>query len=235
MRRIRRCRSNVSNAAVTVLRETFKQPARVRVEGSMEPDARMPWCIASLKIVPICACSGILAVLSIRIGNENKVRRRKVVLFLLKVDLSTGCHFDLSCVGGDYMISGGNVTVMISDMDVAVAFYTEVLGLKLTNRFGNHWATVQAGKSLVIGLHPASPKHPAPGTRGSMLIGIEIDERIEDVVERMQRKGVRFTGPIIKDGPGCFADFVDPDGNPLYLWEMSLPGTADPTLTHASA
>ena len=133
------------------------------------------------------------------------------------------------------MISGGNVTVMVSDMDAAVAFYTEVLGLKLTNRFGNHWATVQAGQSLVIGLHPASPKRPAPGTKGSMLIGIEIDERIEDVIEKMQRKGVRFTGPIIKDAPGCFVDFVDPDGNSLYLWETSLPGTTDPTLAHASA
>ena len=39
-------------------------------------------------------------------------------------------------------------------MDNAIRFYTEVLGLKLTNRFGNNWATVQAGKTLVIGLHP---------------------------------------------------------------------------------
>ena len=49
------------------------------------------------------------------------------------------------------MISGGNATVFVSDMDRAVRFYTEVLGLKLTNRFGNHWATVEAGKGLTIG------------------------------------------------------------------------------------
>jgi hypothetical protein len=65
-----------------------------------------------------------------------------------------------------------------------------VLGLKLTNRFGDHWATVDAGKGLVIGLHPASAKFPAPGTKGGMMIGLEIDEPIED-----------------------------PDGNPFYLWE----------------
>jgi catechol 2,3-dioxygenase-like lactoylglutathione lyase family enzyme len=46
------------------------------------------------------------------------------------------------------MISGGNATVYVSNMDNAIRFYTEVLGLKLTNRFGNHWATVQAGKTL---------------------------------------------------------------------------------------
>src|SRR5438045_8658809 len=115
------------------------------------------------------------------------------------------------------MISGGNVTVLVSDMDAAVDFYKNVLGLKLTNRFGNHWATVDAGKGLVIGLHPASAKHPAPGTRGGMMIGLEIDEPIDAVVDRLQRKGVHFKGQIVEDKPGFFADFEDPDGNPLYL------------------
>ncbi|MCU1262991.1 MAG: hypothetical protein JWO80_5876 [Bryobacterales bacterium] len=36
------------------------------------------------------------------------------------------------------MISGGNATVFVSNMDRAVEFYTGVLGLKLTNRFGDH-------------------------------------------------------------------------------------------------
>ena len=54
------------------------------------------------------------------------------------------------------MITGGTATIYVSNMDNAIRFYTEVLGLKLTNRFANHWATVQAGKTLVIGLHPWS-------------------------------------------------------------------------------
>jgi catechol 2,3-dioxygenase-like lactoylglutathione lyase family enzyme len=32
------------------------------------------------------------------------------------------------------MISGGNATVFVSNMDAAVHFYTDVLGLKLTDR-----------------------------------------------------------------------------------------------------
>src|SRR5829696_1953284 len=100
------------------------------------------------------------------------------------------------------MIAGGNVTVFVSDMDASVDFYTNVLGMKLTNRFANHWATVDAGKGLVIGLHPASPKFPAPGVRGGMMIGLEIDEPIDAVVERLQRRGVRFSGPIIRDESG---------------------------------
>ena len=87
------------------------------------------------------------------------------------------------------MISGGNATVYVSDMDAAVRFYSDTLGMKLTNRFGDHWATVEAGKSLTIGLHPASPDYPAPGTKGSVMLGLEIDEPIETVVARLKEKG----------------------------------------------
>ncbi len=120
------------------------------------------------------------------------------------------------------MISGGNVTVMVSNMDASVRFYTEVLGMKLTNRFGDHWATVDAGRGLTIGLHPASHKYPAPGTKGGTLIGLEIDEPIQQVVDRLRGKGVRFLSPIVNDpGAGSFADLEDPDGNWIYLGETN--------------
>jgi catechol 2,3-dioxygenase-like lactoylglutathione lyase family enzyme len=123
------------------------------------------------------------------------------------------------------MISGGNVTVMISNMDASVRFYTEVLGLKLANRYGDHWATVDGGQGLSIGLHPASPKHPAPGSKGGLLIGLEIDEPIQGAVADLKAKGVRFSGPIVNDaGAGFFAYFEDPDGNSLYLWETNPAG-----------
>ena len=42
------------------------------------------------------------------------------------------------------MYSSGNVTVYVSNMDRAVKFYSETLGLKLAYRFGDHWASVEA-------------------------------------------------------------------------------------------
>ena len=117
------------------------------------------------------------------------------------------------------MISGGNATVFVSNMDAAVRFYSQVLGLKLTNRFGDHWATVEAGKGLTIGLHPASSKYPAPGTKGGMMLGLEIDEPMEQAVARLTDRGVRF-GPIIRDQGGVFSHFEDPDGNEIYLWQV---------------
>ena len=67
------------------------------------------------------------------------------------------------------MFSGGMVTVFVSDMDKAVRFYTEVLGLKLGFRSDNEWASIKAGDGLVIGLHPASKDSPA-GRRGSITL-----------------------------------------------------------------
>src|SRR5262245_45966182 len=98
------------------------------------------------------------------------------------------------------MISGGNTTIYVSNMDAAVRFYTQSLGLKLTNRFGDHWATVEAGPSywttdevmagLVIGLHPQSPKYPSPGTKGSVMFGLETYEPIDDICARLVQRGV---------------------------------------------
>jgi len=45
-----------------------------------------------------------------------------------------------------------NVTVMVSNLDRAIQFYTESLGLTLKNRYGAHWADIE-GPGIVIGLH----------------------------------------------------------------------------------
>ena len=133
------------------------------------------------------------------------------------------------------MISGGNATVFVSDMDRAVRFYTEVLGLKLTNRFGNHWATVEAGKGLTIGLHPASPKYPAPGTRGGIMLGLEIDGPIDGVVASLSEKGVRIKGSIVREEAGNFVHLEDADGNEIYLWEGARNTVPETEFAHSGA
>jgi predicted enzyme related to lactoylglutathione lyase len=119
------------------------------------------------------------------------------------------------------MITGGNATVFVSNMDRAVQFYTEVLGLKLTNRFGDSWATVDAGKGLTIGLHPASSKYPAPGTKGGIMLGMEVEGAIDKVVAALGKKGVQFKDSVVRSEAGNFVHLEDPDGNEIYLWEVS--------------
>jgi predicted enzyme related to lactoylglutathione lyase len=130
------------------------------------------------------------------------------------------------------MISGGNATVFVSNMDRAVRFYTETLGLKLTNRFGDHWATVEAGKGLTIGLHPASARYPSPGTKGAIMLGMEIDDAIERVVARLSEKGVEVKGSIVRDESGNFAHLEDPDGNEIYLWEVNRAAVPETELAY---
>lgn len=119
------------------------------------------------------------------------------------------------------MITGGNATLFISNMESAIAFYTGVLGLKLGVRYDDAWATIDAGNGLTIGLHPSSPDYPAPGTKGGMMLGFEIDEPIDTAVARLRDKGVNFKGAIVGGDGGKFAHFEDPDGNEMYLWETA--------------
>jgi catechol 2,3-dioxygenase-like lactoylglutathione lyase family enzyme len=117
------------------------------------------------------------------------------------------------------MLSRGMTTIFVTDMNRSIRFYTEILGLQLAQRFGDHFAQVQAGE-LVIGLHPASAQSPS-GRNGSITIGFTFSTPIEEAVSTLQQKGVRFQGPIIQDNAGKAAYFEDPDGNTLYLWETA--------------
>ncbi len=118
------------------------------------------------------------------------------------------------------MFSSGNITVYVSNMDAAVRFYTETLGLKLAYRFGDHWASVEVGKGLTIGLHPASAENPA-GRKGSMAIGLELSGSIHEAMRTLEGKGVKFQGIVNEGKAGTFAGFEDPDGNQLYLAELN--------------
>ncbi len=119
------------------------------------------------------------------------------------------------------MIEGGGPTIYVSDMDRAVEFYTAVLGLRLESRYGDEWASVDAGKGMTIGLHPATERMGAPGTLGSINIGFNVTESLDEVVRTLENRGVTLDGPITGDANGSIrlAFFGDPDGNSLYLCE----------------
>lgn len=117
------------------------------------------------------------------------------------------------------MFSNGNATIFVSDMDRSVNFYTKILGLKLTERFGNDWASIESGK-LAIGLHPASNQNPA-GRHGSTIIGLELAGNIGDAIATLKKQGVKFQGAVSEDNAGKSAYFEDPDGNLLYMIQLS--------------
>jgi predicted enzyme related to lactoylglutathione lyase len=132
------------------------------------------------------------------------------------------------------MVSAGNATIIVSDMDRSIQFYTDILGLKLTNRFGYDWATISAGEGLTIGIHPASAKYPSPGTKGAVILGLDIDVPVEEAVRKLAQHGVSIKGSIVRSEPGNFANLEDPDGNEIYLWEKVHKATTEPELAQAA-
>lgn len=127
--------------------------------------------------------------------------------------------------------SGGHAIVYVSDMDAAIRFYTETLGLKLTNRFENHFATAEVGRSLVLGIHPRTPNTPVPGTKGSLTLGLVLDEPLDTVVTRLAKRGVRLNH---RSESAQSVDIEDLDGNVITLWEAQA-WTPEGELTAAAS
>ena len=126
------------------------------------------------------------------------------------------------------MLSGGLAIVYVSSMDAAVRFYSETLGLNLTNRYGDQFATVEAG-GLVIALHPQTEHTPKPGTKGSIVLGLVADGSIDSVVSRLAGRGVRVAGSMNKSELRDYVVIEDPDGNPIYIYEEAVASYAPET------
>lgn len=104
------------------------------------------------------------------------------------------------------------INVMISNMDDAIEFYQNKLGLELLKRYEDHYAEIK-GPDLLIGLHPTSKKI-VPGNSFSIGFGVvEFDSTIEE----LESKGIDFR--LEKDGWVRLAYFSDLDNNQLFLAE----------------
>ena len=120
----------------------------------------------------------------------------------------------------DALIRGASPTVYVSDLQEAVEFYTEKLGLRLMYQAPGEFAMIDAGDGTSIGLHPRGTRGPKPGGGGSIQIGLGVCRPIEEVVETLRERGVKFRGPIVNDDPVKLAPFGDLDDNDLYLCEF---------------
>jgi catechol 2,3-dioxygenase-like lactoylglutathione lyase family enzyme len=112
------------------------------------------------------------------------------------------------------MIKEANVTVMVNDIEKAVRFYTDVLGLELKARYGEQFAQVEC-PGTIIALHPNSSCGTKPAKSESMSIGFSVDN-LDKAMDDLKSKGVSFSR-VSDDVQVRLAFFTDPDGNPLYL------------------
>lgn len=98
------------------------------------------------------------------------------------------------------------VIKFVADMERAVKFYRDVLGLPLKFESPS-WSEFTTGETT-LGLHPASQQNPA----GTVELGFAVPD-VNKFHEEMAAKGVRFTLPPIKQDFGSsLAQFVDSEG-----------------------
>lgn len=113
------------------------------------------------------------------------------------------------------------VSVLVSDQDKALDFYTNVIGLEKRGDFktpdGPRFLTVGVkGQDFDLVLWPGTPATAAPG---SVVYTIEVED-CSAVYETLQARGVRFDPAEILEFPwGYAARFKDPDGNSLQIRE----------------
>jgi catechol 2,3-dioxygenase-like lactoylglutathione lyase family enzyme len=124
---------------------------------------------------------------------------------------------------------GGNVSIYVSDMDRAVHFYSDTLGLRLRTKSASQWAEFDAGSGLTIGLHPANPPStPAPGQGSAINVVLKATRTLEGVVDALKMRGVTFKGEILNYEDMRLATLTDPDGNALLLAQaLYSEGTVD--------
>jgi predicted enzyme related to lactoylglutathione lyase len=119
---------------------------------------------------------------------------------------------------GRHEIGGAAVSVYISNMDRAVKFYSEALGLTLQSRIGDEWAELATSDGFVIGLHPAHPPTSVtPGTAGAINIELRASGDLETTIASLTSHGVSFVTAIQNYEHVRLITCADPDGNQLFL------------------
>ena len=111
----------------------------------------------------------------------------------------------------------GLVMIVVRDMERSVAFYRDVLGLKLLIQQTN-WSQFDAG-NILIGLHPEGDEVKVSPSTG-MSIGIYVDDIDLAVTEIRRRFGKIAIGP--RPEPfGRWALLFDPNGYSVQIIEMA--------------
>lgn len=99
----------------------------------------------------------------------------------------------------------------VSDMQRAVAFYRDSLGLQVLEQHDD-WSEVTAGDQR-IGLNASE----SPVGEGGAVIAFAVDD-IEATIKQLKDEGVEFSGELSEHPWGQIAPFKDPDGNDLQVY-----------------
>src|SRR4051812_19344428 len=117
------------------------------------------------------------------------------------------------------MIRGGLVTLFVRDMERAVRFYVETMGMKLVEEAEAGWAVIDAGDGFRVGLARIVDGTPPEGRSAfAPSVGFYPKVPIREAIAILENRGVAFD--VKDEGPMTLAHFRDPDDNVLYLCQQ---------------
>ena len=123
----------------------------------------------------------------------------------------------------DPRVDIGHVHLKVADIDRALAFYRDVLGFDVTQRFGDQAAFVSAGGyHHHLGLNTWESRGgapPPPGTTGLYHVAIRYPDRktLADALRRVLAAGIPLEGAT-DHGVSEAIYLRDPDGNGVELY-----------------
>ena len=118
-----------------------------------------------------------------------------------------------------------SVRYIVSDVDAAIAFYTELLDFQVNTHPAPGFAMVSRGDLQLLlnqpgagGAGQAMPNGDLPTPGGWNRIRIEVMD-LADVVEQLKKAGARFRNEIVTGNGGKQILLEDPSGNPIELFQ----------------
>jgi predicted enzyme related to lactoylglutathione lyase len=118
-----------------------------------------------------------------------------------------------------------SVRYIVSDVDAAIPFYTDMLGFKVQMHPAPGFASLSRGDLQLLLNRPGAGgagqamsggQTPAPG--GWNRIQIDVED-LEATVEKLKSAGGRFRNEIVTGNGGKQILIEDPSGNPIELFQ----------------
>ncbi len=106
---------------------------------------------------------------------------------------------------------------VVNNMDQAVAFYQDILGLEVKFRDGDRWTQFDVGGVAVALADPSEGSVP-PG--GGATVVFEVED-LSEMREKLTQNGVKVNAIVDMGGHGQYFTAVDPAGNIVQIFARS--------------
>lgn len=116
------------------------------------------------------------------------------------------------------------IRYLVDDVDVAVAFYTRMLGFKLEEQWGPPFAMIRRDDLSVWLSGPgSSASRPLadgakPASGGWNRLVLETDD-LDSLLAKLKQDGIALRGAVVTGPGGKQALIDDPSGNPVELFQ----------------